>query len=97
MKEENGMLVNPSYKEGVMTPVPCRTCFYFRLSGLNLYFTQIKEDMTVVGAISIKNVSTVMNASGPGDCLKLVDAEKDNWVLCAGSSTERNEWSCAIK
>lgn len=53
--------------------------------------------MTVVGAISIKNVSSVMNSSGVGDCLRVVDAEKDNWVLCAGSSTERNEWSCGIK
>lgn len=80
-----------------MSPVPCKSCFYFRLSGLNLYFTQVKEDMTVVGAISIKNVVMVQSAQGPGDCFKVVDGEKDNWVLCTGGSHEKSEWVCAIK
>lgn len=53
--------------------------------------------MTVVGAISIKNVNMVMNSGGVGDCFKVLDNEKDNWTLCTGSSQERNEWSCAIK
>lgn len=35
-KEENGLLVNPAYVEGETNPVPCKTCFYFRLSGLNM-------------------------------------------------------------
>lgn len=27
MSEENGLMVNPSYKEGTMSPVPCKSCF----------------------------------------------------------------------
>jgi len=53
--------------------------------------------MTVVGAISIKNVVDVQAASGQGDCFRIMDEEKDNWVLCAGGSQEKHEWTCAIK
>jgi len=67
------------------------------LSGLNLYFTQLKEDMTVVGAVAIKNLADVQSASGPGDCFRIMDDEKDNWVLCTGGSQEKKEWTCAIK
>jgi len=27
MSEENGMMVNPSYKEGSTAPIPCKSCF----------------------------------------------------------------------
>lgn len=36
LSEEHGMLVNPLFAEGTTTPVPCKTCFYFRLTGLSL-------------------------------------------------------------
>jgi len=41
------------YKEG--GEIPTRDSFYFRLSGTNLYFTETKADMIVLGAIAVKN------------------------------------------
>lgn len=51
----------------------------------------------MVGAVSIKNVVDVQAASGSGDCFRIMDEEKDNWVLCTGGSQEKHEWTCAIK
>ena len=39
--------------------VPEQDAFYFRLSGLNLYFTESKGDMVVLGAIAISNIDEV--------------------------------------
>lgn len=52
--------------------------------------------MSVVGSISIKNVSSISPASGPGECFQIHDHEGDNWTLCASSSDEKKEWVCAV-
>jgi hypothetical protein len=36
--------------------VPSDDAFYFRISGLNLYYTETKTDMIVLGAISVDNI-----------------------------------------
>jgi len=38
---------------------PNDSSFYFRLSGLNLYYTATDSDMVVLGAIKINNLETV--------------------------------------
>lgn len=53
--------------------------------------------MTVVGAVSIKNIADVQSATNPGDCFRIMDKESDNWVLCTGGAQEKHEWTCAIK
>jgi len=36
--------------------VPSIDSFYFRVSGLNIYYTETEKDPIVLGAIAIKNV-----------------------------------------
>ena len=43
--------------------IPFEDAYYFRLSGKNLYFTEGKDDMVVVGAISVKNLLEIASVS----------------------------------
>lgn len=45
---------NQHYK--VDPSVPADNAFYFRVSGLNLYYTETQKDMIVLGAIAIDNI-----------------------------------------
>lgn len=36
--------------------MPADNAFYFRVSGLNLYYTETQKDMIVLGAIAIDNI-----------------------------------------
>lgn len=65
------------------------------MSGLSLYFTQLKEDMTVIGHLAIKNIKEV-NEGGADPCMTLTSDSAQNWKLCASSATEKQEWYCAL-
>jgi len=41
---------------GIDKEIKEKTQFYFRLSGRNLYYTETKTDMRVLGAISVRNI-----------------------------------------
>lgn len=98
MCDDDGFLMNPlfkqsSFKEISTSPVPCLNCFYFRLSGLSLYFTQLKEDMTVISSISIKNITNMVeNVRDSPSCIYVKNMFGVNWQLCAASATEKQEW-----
>lgn len=77
MCDEDGFLMNPlfkqaSFKEVSTSPVPCLNCFYFRLTGLSLYFTQLKEDMTVVNSLNMKNILNIVeNINNAPSCINI--------------------------
>jgi hypothetical protein len=92
MCDADGFLMNPLFAAGATSPVPCQQCLYFRLSGLSLYFTQAKEDMTVVGAMAIKMIRNVTEVTKEGpSCIK-VESSYTRWTLCGSSKIEAQEW-----
>lgn len=97
MCANDGFLLNPVYVDGTTNPTPCRECLYFRLSGLSLYFTQAKEDMTVVGAMSVKLVRNVEQSAPEGESCIAVESTATKWTLCASSKVEAQEWYCSLK
>jgi len=97
MCDGDGFLLNPLFVEGATNPIPCKECLYFRLSGLSLYFTQAKEDMTVVGSMAIKLIRSVQDSAPEGpSCLK-VESTVAKWTICGSSKAEAQEWYCSIK
>ena len=36
--------------------IPSEDVFYFRLSGSNIYYTETREEVSVLGAISVDNI-----------------------------------------
>jgi len=58
-------------------------------------FAQLKEDMTVVGHLCIKNIKEV-EEMGADPCMVVNSDSGQKWKLCASSATEKQEWYCAI-
>lgn len=84
---------NEKFKDG---GPPSESAFYFRLSGLNLYYTATQADLIVLGAIKISNIDAVTPAdtSYMGKCITVNDLESDQWTLC-GEDIE--DWECKIQ
>lgn len=79
---------------------PNDSSFYFRLSGLNLYYTATDKDMVVLGALKISNIQQVMKADQSylsDNCLSVKDIENDEWTLCAATPEDYAKWKCAIE
>ena len=87
-------------KNSKLTPekkdVPDPDAFYFRLSGTNLYFTETKDDMVVLGTMAIKNVEDVANSDIHQSCFKVQSKEFDEWDLCALNPAEKKVWFCGM-
>ena len=76
-------------------PIPTIDSFYFRLNHLNLFYTQTKEDNLVFGAIELKNIVKTLPYLPKGS-FKIVDKEKDEWMLCSTDGKCPKEWKETI-
>jgi len=57
----------------------------------------MKEDMTIIGHINMKNINNVDEKyGGDSSCLRIQTDTGNDWVLCSSSQTENQEWYCAI-
>jgi len=97
MCAHDGFLINPIFKEGNNEATPCQTCLYFRVTGLSIYFTQAKEDMTVIGQMAVKNIRNIKESTDVGPSCLLVETVYTSWTLCGASQAEKQEWYCSIK
>lgn len=74
--------------------------FWFRLSGKNLYYSMTRDDINVLGAISVRNiVDSYPNKQIVSEkhCFRILDREQKTWTLCAQTHELRNKWICKIK
>lgn len=78
------------------TTVPADNAFYFRISGLNLYYTETQKDMIVLGAISVENIVSPSTSKLGTNCFRVRNKQNDHWDLCAKDDKENREWVCAI-
>ncbi len=76
--------------------IPTEDSFYFRISGSNVYYTETRSDLKVLGAISVKNIQSTNPSDLEKDCFTINNSENDEWHICAFSEVEMNEWFCAI-
>ena len=54
------------------------------MSGDNLYYTETKKDMIVLGATAIKNVvRPIASSLDSENCFVVENSERDEWDLCA--------------
>ena len=75
-------------------------CFWFRLSGLNLYYSNTKSDYNILGAITIEAVIGVMSLKGDHSgyfCYLVRDNYKTEWKICSAVIEKRNLWVCTIQ
>ena len=77
-----------------------KNCFWFRLSGLNLYYSSTKSDYNILGAIQIEEVIGVMSLNGDHTgyhCYIVKDNYKSEWKICSAAIEKRNLWVCTIQ
>jgi hypothetical protein len=79
---------------------PRKRYFWFRLSGKHLYYSMTKNDINILGDVTVKNIITSypsQTSNNELNCFKVVDREGRNWKLCAENKELREEWVCTIK
>lgn len=77
-----------------------KNCFWFRLSGLNLYYSSTKSDYNILGAIQISEVIGVMSLRGDHSgyhCYIVKDNSNTEWKICSAAIEKRNLWVCTIQ
>ena len=94
--------INQIYSPGRVSPSfpPSKKYFWFRLSGKNLYYSMTRDDMNVLGVVTVKNIIDSFPATdmrSEKNCFRIKDRELRAWNLCAENIDQRNEWICKIK
>jgi hypothetical protein len=77
-----------------------KNCFWFRLSGLNLYYSSTTSDYNILGAIQITDVIGVISLEGDHTgyhCYIVKDQMDTEWKICSASKKKRNLWVCTIE
>lgn len=83
--------------------LPSNKFFWFRLSGLNIYYSSTKTDINILGAISIDSLSSVVNTGTDASteyittCFTVSDHAKDEWKICGLDEVVVKKWYCQIK
>jgi carbonic anhydrase len=82
---------------------PSEKFFWFRLSGLNIYYSLTQSDMNILGAIAVKaigNVASIDGSTSGGNqtyCFSVADSEATSWKICGLNQNTTNQWVCQIK
>ncbi len=72
--------------------------FWFRLSGLHIYYSSSTTDLNILGAIGIADIN---DSNGMEDenglyCIDIDDDELHKWHICNAYKETRNKWYCKI-
>lgn len=94
--------INEAYRRGSASALfpPRKRYFWFRLSGKHLYYSMTKNDMNILGDVTVKNIITSyasQSSNNEMNCFKVVDREDRNFKLCAENEDLRGQWVCTIK
>lgn len=94
--------LNPTITNPNASCAPYQNSFYFRVSGLNIYYTTSKDDMNVLGAIQIKSIISLQIDSNTyvkniKSCFQVTDKEDIKWKICGDDTKTVNDWIAQIK
>lgn len=105
--DTNNFRVNDAYKKTNAAidkkKQPNDKFFYFRLSGLNIYYTNTNSDMNVLGAIAVSKLDKILKPSLDASteyittCFFLTDIERIKYKLCGMDEKTVKHWYCQIK
>ncbi len=79
--------------------------FWFRLSGLNLYYSSSKTDLNILGAMSIIHIGEITKQENKGmedesnlplQCFQVKDADFVTWDVCGDHEDSIHFWFCHI-
>jgi len=82
---------------------PSNKFFWFRMSGLNLYYSATKSDINILGAISIETINSVLSTGTDAStelittCFTVTDFSHSEWKICGLDEVVVKHWYCQIK
>ena len=95
----NGAYGNKLLKE----KLPNDKFFWFRLSGLNLYYSSTQTDINILGAVNVDTIDQVLtplqDASGEyiTTCFTVRDSNREDWKICGMKEPVVKKWFCQMK
>lgn len=96
----NGAYGNTLLKENL----PNNKFFYFRLSGLNLFYSSTDTDINILGSIHIDSVSSVLYQEKQDastefltTCFKVIDDKHNEYKICGMKEEVVKYWYCQLK
>ena len=82
---------------------PNEKFFWFRLSGLNLYYSMTKTDINILGSVSVAGISSLLPSRGSAMegnatyCFTVADETSSTWRVCGLVQETVTKWMCQIK
>jgi len=103
--DANNFRINGAYgHELLKSKLPNDKFFWFRLSGLNLYYTSTDTDINILGAIHVESMVEALlqdklDASTEilTTCFVLKDSERNEWKICGLKEEVVKKWFCQLK
>jgi hypothetical protein len=83
--------------------LPSNKFFWFRLSGINLYYTTTKTDVNILGSIAIESIDSVVSTGIDASseyittCFTVKDFTNTKWKICGLDEPTVIHWYCQIK
>jgi carbonic anhydrase len=97
--------LNDAFTSKTGSKPPSLREFWFRLSGLNLYYTASKEDINILGAIAIQEIKWANNkqnnfaviGNNITSCFNIKDSNDFKYKMCTSDKSKTLTWYCAIQ
>ena len=102
--DQNNYRINGAYgNKNLKAKLPNDKFFWFRLSGLNLYYSSTTTDINILGAINVESIDdiTVPGLDATSEfittCFKVKDATRAEWKICGMKEATVKAWFCQLK
>ena len=96
--------INGAYgNKNLAEKLPNDKFFWFRLSGLNLYYSTTDTDINILGAISVDSIDNVLTPMKDSStefittCFTVKDADRIEWKVCGMQEATVKLWFCQLK
>jgi carbonic anhydrase len=96
--------INGAYgHKSLADKLPNDKFFYFRLSGLNIFYSSTKTDINILGTIAVESINEVLSLATDASteyittCFTVIDKERQKWKICGMSEPTVKLWFCQIK
>ena len=96
--------INGAYgNKNLAEKLPNDKFFWFRLSGLNLYYSTTASDINILGAVSVESIDHVLTPMKDSStefittCFTVKDAERIEWKICGMQEATVKLWFCQLK
>jgi carbonic anhydrase len=94
--DSNNFRINMGFPNNPDKP-PSDRFFWFRLSGINLYYSSSKTDYNILGSFDAQGLEGINPGTSNDFCFSIKDTDNKVWLLCAKDTQSKEKWLCALR